>query len=108
MTIISGGAQRQPDATFYQMRAEELLKHNASVAAEVNGAEHGVKTAVLSHMNACRHAYRQASPILNKSTVTCPHFFLLTRTFINLLCLIKAIYSISPVHSSNSKALDLT
>ncbi len=47
---------RRPHVTFYQMRAEELLKHKAAVAGEGSGAEHGVKTGVISHMNACRHA----------------------------------------------------
>lgn len=71
MTIISREARTACCNVFYQMRAEKSLKHSASDSGEESRAECGVKTVVLSHMNAYRHTYRQASLTSKNSQETC-------------------------------------
>lgn len=73
MMIISRGGEggtdiAQPLRDVSSDGAEKLLRHNASDAGEVNRAEYGVKTVVVSRMNACRQAHGQASLTSNNST----------------------------------------
>ena len=72
----------QPRRDVSSDGAEKLLGHDASDAGEVNGAEYGVKTVVVSRMTACRQAHGQASLTSNNSTGAHIQSFSQTRTFI--------------------------